>query len=355
MRFVKGSSGGTSPHAIQRRRTTASHSTKANHSMAQDNAYHRRETTMENNHSAQGAVPIARPSSWHPGSGNFDTYNKNVSASEPVSGYTTAEIQGLAAASAPSLQSEVPLIHNGYAANGPSTMYEQPSLATNGYGIYDGDIYPPYPSYNASDQFQYQNISLPYSYGGYAFEDFQQPDWSQLSSEFTTFIPQQTPDFLPIQYPLEQPEVANINQPPQINKKRSKELVGMGLYDNPERDIPSSLDYNHPSALFSHRESTGKGLKLEETWQPPKETDGVEDDGEEEEAYSTDEAEEDLPVAPMLEEVQTGFYPAYGDLSNQTFFFDNDDQYSSCIALDQEIQICQPKGSDAASENFLWF
>lgn len=355
MRIVKGNSGGTSPHNIQRRRTTASHTAKANHSMAQDNVYHRQGTKVDYKHRTQGTTPIVRPVSWHPSSREFETYTENTPASEPILRYTIAGIQGLAVTNNPTPEGVLPsAAHHGYVMNGSSTIYGQSNLGMDGCGIYDGDIYPSYPSYNLSDQIQYPNVPLPYPYGSYASEDFQQPDWSQLSSDFTTFIPPQTPDFLPIQYPLETSDAASFNHPPQINKKRSKELVGMGLYDSPDRDTLSKLEYNHASDLTPDRGSTGKGLKLEETWQPPKDLDDVEDDGEEE-AYSTDEAEEDLPVAPLPAEVPTGFYPAYGDLSNQTFFFDNDDQYSSCIAFDQEIQICQPKGSDAASENFLWF
>lgn len=348
MRIVKGNSGGTSPHNIQRRRTTAYHS------MAQDNTYHHQGIRVDYNQRTQGTMPITRPVSWHPSSREFETYTENVPSSEPILRYTIAGIQGLAVASTPSAQDEPPPINHGYAMSGSSTMYAQPSLAMDDCGIYGGDVYPSYPSYDLPDQIQYPNVPLPYSFSDYAPEYFPQPDWSQLSSGLTNFVPQQTPDFLPIQYPLEVSDAANVNHTPQINKKRSKELVGMGLYDSPEKDVLSNLDYNHTSASNPHRESTGKGLKLEETWEPPKDLDDVEDDGEEEESYSTDEAEEDLPVAPMAPEVQTGFYPAYGDLSNQTFFFDNDDQYSSCIAFDQQIQICQPKGSDAASENFLW-
>lgn len=323
--------------------------------MGQDNGYYRRDFRTDNNHGVQGKVLVTRPSSWHPGSRGFDTCSENIPANDSIWRYPTTETQALAVNGATFSQDEIPSVHQDYIMDGSSTLYQQPSIAVDNCGIYGGDPYPSYPTYDLSDQTQYTSDSLPYTYGTYTPEDFQERYWSQLSSNFANFVPQQTTEFLSMHYPTEIPDVASFEQSPQINKKRSKELVGMGLYDDPEKDISSNLDHIHSSSLSHHRESTGKGLKLEETWQPPKDPNDVEDDGEEEEAYSTDEAEEDLPVAPVPEEVQPVFYPSYGDLSNQSFFFDNDDQYSSCIAFDQEIQACQPKGSDSASENFLWF
>lgn len=67
-------------------------------------------------------------------------------------------------------------------------------------------------------------------------------------------------------------------------------LVGMGLYDAPEKydEDPQLNNYRSTtSSLFSStyrsNEPTGKGLKLEETWEPPNSDDGEEEDDEEEE------------------------------------------------------------------------
>ncbi|VUC21515.1 unnamed protein product [Clonostachys rosea] len=67
-------------------------------------------------------------------------------------------------------------------------------------------------------------------------------------------------------------------------------LVGMGLYDAPEKydEDPQLNNYRSTtSSLFSStyrsNEPTGKGLKLEETWEPPNSDEEEEDDEEEEE------------------------------------------------------------------------
>jgi hypothetical protein len=73
-------------------------------------------------------------------------------------------------------------------------------------------------------------------------------------------------------------------------------LVGMGLYDQPDKyhEDPHLNNYRSAaSALFGSgyqaKEPQGKGLKLEETWEPPKsdsddEEDEEEDDEEDEDA-----------------------------------------------------------------------
>jgi hypothetical protein len=77
-------------------------------------------------------------------------------------------------------------------------------------------------------------------------------------------------------------------------------LVGMGLYDTPDKfnEDPQLNNYRSTvssllGASYRPHEPQGKGLKLEETWEPPKadeEEDEDEDDDEEEE---DEEAEED--------------------------------------------------------------
>lgn len=141
-------------------------------------------------------------------------------------------------------------------------------------------------------------------------------------------------------------------------RRRSKELVSIGLYDNNDNDFISAL--NSAASSDPSRDSLGKGLKLEETWQPPND-----DEEEPEEGYSTDEAEEMDEVPPVqisvAPEVETAFYPpTYGDLSDQSFFFNDDDQYASeshyadYYAIDQGYQDAQPKAADPATGNFMW-
>lgn len=307
--------------------------------------------------------------SWHPGSRGFETSAEHFPASEPVLKNTIAGLENLTVTniSTPSHdppQTSLPMDPS-YCITDYSASYRPYVSTMDGCYYYegagtDGSAYPTYP---LPGQMDYPIIPLPYSdYGSYSSIDLQGTGWSQPSTDFTSFPAPQTPDFLPIQYPPEPSQNVKVDPSPPIVKKKSKELVGMGLYDYPDQDSISSL--NWLTRFSEQRESMGKGLKLEETWQPPKDSDGEEDEAEdeaeeEEEAYSTDEADEDvLPIVSPTSEASTqgNFYPAYGDLSNQTFFFD-DDPYANCIAL-QAIQECrQPKVPDAAygSSEHLYF
>jgi hypothetical protein len=122
-------------------------------------------------------------------------------------------------------------------------------------------------------------------------------DWSNLSSQefenFTTSPP--TPDmFLPIQHP--ESALPTDDAIPYHSLSDSEPegevLQGLGLYDNPEM-VKSTSDpqlNSYRSMMMTqffgsgHRrsepESTGKGLKLEETWTPPSDSEDEEDDDE---------------------------------------------------------------------------
>ena len=158
---------------------------------------------------------------------------------------------------------------------------------------------------------------------------------------------------LPTHYPAHTPSKMGLGFPPQIATKKSRELVGMGLYDDKNGSMNSTADamatesrnmYTDP-----HRSSMGKGLKLEETWQPQ-----GSGPTEEAEDYSSDEAEDDLPFAPPSQQSQPQVFSDYKDLSNQSFFFESDDQYSNYLAMEQAMQFCEPKAPNPSSGNFLW-
>lgn len=151
----------------------------------------------------------------------------------------------------------------------------------------------------------------------------------------------------------------NVKAAPQVSKRANKVLSGIGLYDDKTPDFASDTSGD------PNRDSMGKGLKLEETWQPSKDDDENDDEDEDEDedegSYSTDEAEEieedSSTMAPAPHHAPTAFYPTYGDLSNQSFFFSNDDdpytgedQYANYLAFGQ----AQSKPQDPATGNFLW-
>ncbi|KAJ5227119.1 uncharacterized protein N7469_007125 [Penicillium citrinum] len=138
-----------------------------------------------------------------------------------------------------------------------------------------------------------------------------------------------TPDFLPIQ----QFEDAPSTQPKKQGKAED-ELIGMGLYNKPDR----SLAQAQPGSL-------GKGLKLEETFSPSEDEkdEDAEDADEESDMQSSQQASPEQPMSMM----QTQFQPQqqqipkqsskYGlNLLHKSFFFDNDD-------LDQQpMPMAQP-------------
>lgn len=120
-------------------------------------------------------------------------------------------------------------------------------------------------------------------------------------------------EFLPIQHPTDHNEKMGMEDD-------GKELVGMGLYDAPET--------MSTWGVFS--ESTGKGLKLEETWQPPEADDDDEDD-----ASSVGSMEEPSPPLPPADvQPQQMQLPVHvkaqtpGSMEGQSFFFDDDETVS---------------------------
>ncbi len=69
-------------------------------------------------------------------------------------------------------------------------------------------------------------------------------------------------------------------------------MIGMGLYDTPEKysEDPQLDNYRTTvssllGSTFRPRESTGKGLTLEQAWEPPKS-----DDEDDEDADSAEES-----------------------------------------------------------------
>lgn len=121
-------------------------------------------------------------------------------------------------------------------------------------------------------------------------------------------------EFLPIQHPSDER---------MVTEDDDKELVGMGLYDAPD-----------PTSIWGGlAESTGKGLKLEETWQPPEADD--DDDDDEDDASSEGSMEEPSPPLPAANpQAQQLQLPVHvkahtpGSMEGQSFFFDDDETVS---------------------------
>jgi hypothetical protein len=130
-------------------------------------------------------------------------------------------------------------------------------------------------------------------------------DWNNFATNgFDDPTAPPTPDnLLPIQHsePSFPPEEAIPYQTLDDSDDTGEELIGMGLYDNtPDAGKTFHPDPhldNYPSLMmpqllgtpFRRQEPVGKGLKLEETWDPP--TSDNEEDEDEDEDNSEDDGE----------------------------------------------------------------
>ncbi|KAL6704277.1 hypothetical protein ACN47E_008341 [Coniothyrium glycines] len=120
-------------------------------------------------------------------------------------------------------------------------------------------------------------------------------------------------DFLPIQHPGEHDVVM---------EDEGEKLVALGLYDAPE-----------PSLSWGGLvEGTGKGLKLEETWQPPEDEDDEQDADDASSEASVDEPSPPLPAVnqhtPHLQMPVNLKAQHAGSMEGQSFFFDEDETVS---------------------------
>ncbi|KAI4131494.1 MAG: hypothetical protein LQ347_002964 [Umbilicaria vellea] len=318
-----------------------------------------------------------RPTTWHsssltpglPGSiSTFQTHANESMIDSRMSGYRTSEISVPSAlATQVQIDSNVPL--NPY--GDPATSLELNDQSRIPFGDQQSFFFDasgtPYPT-EPTDLIDYANF--PHMA---AFQEpltYRQPrypalDWTQV---FPPELPWTAAYPVP-QYPSTQAFPATLSAPsaplqPRPGKEQTKELVGMGLYDSPDQDHVSSLLFGDDSGcrpfcgtLQPRHESVGKGLKLEETWQPPTGLDDEEEDEVEDEAdedCSTDEGEEELPYLIGAGE-QQAVLPPYGNLSNRTFFFDdNDENFTNETAFDQNFSFAQHKTLEPTLDHATW-
>ena len=338
-----------SPHDIQRRRTTASHAVRSNHTVSQTSTPFGRSTVG-------GSAPpnqSRRPMSWHPGSGVHQESAGAPFSNDYTLGDTIAELETLAVSG-----SAQPVYEQSAITGNFTTPSEDPYTSTaTGYidwvnmGMDPNVPYLSYPEHSLSNINQYyQNFPYECSYtrAGFPTSDLVQTEPIHPNCQLPSAM-----DSLAVHSPATVDSSKGLGRPPQIVAKKSKELVGMGLYDDKNGSMVSAnsaASIQSPDHCANLHASVGKGLKLEETWQPPRD-----DPTEDEEDYSSDEGEDDLPVAPPLQQRQPQVISEYKDLSNQTFFFESDDHYGNYMAFDQAMQFYEEKAPDPSSGNFLWF
>ncbi|KAF1829113.1 hypothetical protein BDW02DRAFT_510735 [Decorospora gaudefroyi] len=137
--------------------------------------------------------------------------------------------------------------------------------------------------------------------------------WAQKNQEQAFDAHNGSADFLPIQHPVEHDQ--------HMMEDDGEKLVALGLYDAPE----SSLTWGGLT------EGTGKGLKLEETWQPPQDNnDDEEDDDDASSEASVEEPSPPLPPTHPHSQHMPIHVKAHtpGSMEGQSFFFEEDDSVS---------------------------
>ncbi|PON30196.1 hypothetical protein TGAM01_v200636 [Trichoderma gamsii] len=288
LRVVKPSSTSTSPRssaAKSRRRTIINDSQAAR----------RQQQVLEYISSTQNTESFpprrqSRPASWHP----------STQLQTPQVEYLPQQTFY-----------EYPAMHHGY----QTAFQPSPPMASYSNSTSPSSNFSPLPlSYQSTeamttasaDEWQTANQSAPY-YPTLADNQFlngaineRSPNnalnWnSYIYQGFSETSPPTPDSFLP---PTQQPQADAPEAAIQAlddSEEEGEILIGMGLYDTPGKyeDDPHLNNYRSTvssllGSSFKPQEPTGKGLKLEETWEPPKSDDEEDDDEEEEEEEEED-------------------------------------------------------------------
>lgn len=335
----KPSSATNSPQNFQRRRATTSQSIPRR----RPNFYQQclqvpLQDAEEERIDSQASV---RPFSWHPSSVATQQQRPQSYCVAPsrnsLQDYPSFPASGIPT---PLTHPELGLQLNSrpwYDTEDASSLYQQssdydvygPNDLTINTSMQDGYFTNPYIQYSSSTN---------QSSEGYAvFSPMQYPTsaWTSTLSTLSTQTAPATPDFVAIE------ESRNQNDLPTLPRKESDELIGMGLYDVPDRhswSLDSIMD--GPTSLLATRPlSMGKGLKLEETWEPPEEEDS---DSEEADEDDDDESQDSPSIEVEHQHVRVANHPTqflqsaaeipYAHMADQSFFFDGGTTFSSAQA-----------------------
>ena len=310
MRVVKPNSTSNSPRGsigLGRRRTVMDGLYRRRIPMADQNTV----TSEAFNSNEAPHIPTRsnRPVSWHPSS--HLAPQPICYSAPPVPASNEFRIFDLP---------QTPAVYSGYTS--PASTFSPLSMPFTGYNQQQmpySDVtttYPSNPSYAISQASSFAQQSQ--SYETPAAENMDQSmyshfDWSNFATngfETSTTAPPTPENFLPIQRPDPTfPAEESIPYHPLSDTESEGEeiLVGMGLYDSPEvTKTPASdpqLD-NYRTLMMSQllgpayrqTEPTGKGLKLEETWNPPVSDDEEDDDDDDEQDGEGDDDDDDEPT-----------------------------------------------------------
>ena len=284
-RVTKPASTGSSPQPFQRRRATTQTIPRYRTSLYQQCLDVTPEATEGGPQQLVPRAAMARPVSWHPSTlvhsqqRPQSSYEVPYQPSYPT--YTTYNINGIPT---PMTQAEfsmgtAPLTY--FNVDNVSGLYQQ----SRDYEIHGAEAVRE--SYFDDSYPQYISPTQQPSEGHPIFSPVPYPAsaWTGTASTFSSQTAPPTPDVIPFKEPPQQLQNQDTQQI-SLRKEASKELIGMGLYDGPDRNswsLESMLE--GPTNLFApgRPDSMGKGLKLEETWEPPEEEDETDSEEQEEE------------------------------------------------------------------------
>lgn len=340
-KVVKTSSRGNSPKTLSRRRTTASHSTR------QHGVLNGSISNFDTPHGySNDSTANTRPISWHPNSMkpapvNEWTFPYQLSDSACAmpfltNPFVTTEVNGLITPLSQSSSAES-CYQEGFT---PLEELHMPNL-DNTYSV------PKQAGYNA---FWPPQHSIAPHYAVHTPSMCQGTFPLDQSTTFTTTsIPDMyngtgppTPDFLANKNGAVVEKMDSLEMPP----SEDEVLVGMGLYDGPSP--PSSTALHGGQISLPHRGSAGKGLKLEETFQPTNE-DGSDDD--DDDGGSFDDEPEDVPTQQSI--TTTTYQPVTSPVTNmladRSFFFDNDPDEDQLLVQAQDHHFTTPIWTDVYS------
>ena len=276
----------------------------------------------------------ARPFSWHPSSAAAQQCRPQshfvASTRNSFNNYPSAATSGIPTpVTHPDLGLHL-ISRPWYDTDDASSLYRQSSdydvcASTDlviDTSVQDSYFTQPYP--------QYSSLTQPSSEGYAVFSPIQYPAsaWTSTLSTFSTNTAPATPDFVPLQ------ALSREDRPSPLPRKDSNELIGMGLYDGPDRhswSLDSIMD-GTTSLLTERPLSMGKGLKLEETWEPPEEDDSDseeqdEEDDEQTQVAGSTEADNSKPQPAQQSAAANEQLPIQMptiNMMNHSFFFDRD-------------------------------
>ncbi|KAK1770473.1 hypothetical protein QBC33DRAFT_268509 [Phialemonium atrogriseum] len=185
-----------------------------------------------------------------------------------------------------------PAVYSGYTS--PASAFSPLSLPYSGYEQQQQSYFSPT---GWTVPAQQQSSVLPLS------QHPREPDFNQRSPpeqpsshlEWNSFVahgfdrctaPPTPQDFIQAQQPeprLQSEE--SIPYEPLEEESDGEILYGLGLYDTPEKAADPQIDYHRSvvssllGSAYTYPEPTGKGLKLEDAWEPPADSDEDSQDG----------------------------------------------------------------------------